>query len=157
MGPVSHLVEEKDSQTFRLILGNSWYLKNALQEITRCHPDYLFIFPPLNNYIQEIIRKNSMWICRENCKEKDQQSRRNSIYISQQHCFFSHLREPHLFAVFCRAGFHSFQVPIQTWAVWGGSCKAPVFLFFCFWHSQRSYFYSLFISPIVSLWARRIR
>lgn len=162
IGPVSHLTEERDLQLFRLILGNNYYLKFSLQEITCCHHDYLFIFTPVNNYIQEIKRKNSMQFCRENCEETDQQSRRNSIHMATalflSPCIFSHLREP---GFVCRVlqGWVSsfFQVPTQTSAVWGGSCKPPEFLFFCFWNAENSYFYSLFTSPIVSLWARRIR
>lgn len=103
-----------------------------------------------------------MQFCWEDCEETDQQSRRNSIHTSTAlflfPCIFSCLREPGFVCCVLQGWISSFfQVPIQTSAVWGGSCKPPEFLFFCFWNSENSYFYSLFTSPIVSLWARRIR
>lgn len=87
IGPVCYPAEERDLQTSRLILGNNQYLKFSLQEITCCHHDYLFIFTPVNNNIQEIKRKTGMQFCWEDCEETDQQSRINSIVSFPMHIF----------------------------------------------------------------------
>lgn len=162
IGPDSRLAEERDLQTFRLVLGNNQYLKFSLQEIACCHCDYLFIFAPVNNCIQEIKRKNSMQVCREDCVETVQRSKRNSVHLSTALLhfpwIFSHLREPGFVCCVLQGPVSAFfQVPIQTSAVWGGSGKPPETSLLLWSSENLGFFYSVFISPIVSLWARGIR
>lgn len=165
VGPASHLDEDRDVQAFRLILWNNWDLKISLQEITCCHRDYLFIFTPVNSYTQEIKKKNSMLFYWEDCEERNQKPRRSSVCISSTLFFFETI-SVHTFtfkrtcvcSMFLQVLIFSFLgVSMQTLVAWDRACKTPDFLLFHFWNFYNSFFNSLFTSPIVSLWGRKIR
>lgn len=151
-------------QAFRLILWNKWYLKISLQEITCCHHAYLFIFTSINSYIQRMKRKNSMLFYWEDCEEQKQQPRRNSVCISRT-LFFETI-SMHIFtfkrtcvcSLLFQVWISSFLgVPMQTVVAWDTACRTPEFLLFHFRNFYNSFFNSLFTSPIVSLWGRKIR
>lgn len=86
-------------------------------------------------------------------------------YVSRVHCFFETI-SVHTFtfkrtcvcSLFLQVRIFSFLgVSMQTLVAWDRACKTPDFLLFHFWNFYNSFFNSLFTSPIVSLWGRKIR
>lgn len=132
VGPASQLDKERDMQAFRLISWNNWYLKILLQWIPCCHHYYLF-FTPVNSYIQEIKRKNSKLFYWEDCEERNQQARRNSVCATRT-LLFENI-SMHIFtfkrtcvcSLFLQVWISPFLgVPMQIVVAWDGACKTLV-------------------------------
>lgn len=91
------------------------------------------------------------------------------VYVSQEHCFlkpFWCTISMHIFtfkrtcvcSLLFQVWISSFLgVPMQTVVAWDTACRTPEFLLFHFRNFYNSFFNSLFTSPIVSLWGRKIR